>query len=195
VLMAGMSKTGKIGLIGARATPPAMADHVAVIAGARQLRPDIVVQDIYTEAYDNPALGKEAALALIDQGVDLIFTNAGTTSFGVFEAAHERRVLAVGAATDQNECCPDTVLTSALYGTDAAVVGLIALDRGPGWQDRVYTVDFAAVDLAPFHTLGPRVPAALRSRLADVRRQLSDGQLKVPGTYDAIAVRSPLAGK
>jgi basic membrane protein A and related proteins len=192
VLMASLSKTGEIGLIGGRAVPPAIADHVAVIAGALSVRPDIRILDIYTESYDDPALGKEAALAQIDEGADLIFTNSNATSFGVFQAAHERGVLAVGCATDQNAVSPDTVLTSAVYGMDAAVVRLVHLDLdGPGWEKKIYTVDLASVGLTPFHALDPRVPHDVRARLAATRQALIEGRIKIPRTYQGLNREAP----
>jgi basic membrane protein A and related proteins len=184
VLMASMTRTGRIGLIGGRASAPAMADHVAVIAGARSVRGGIAVEDVYTEAYDDPALGKEAALAQIDDGVDIIFTNANSTSLGVFQAAHERRVLAIGSATDQNPVSPDTVLSSAVYGTDVAVTHMIDMDlNGPGWENRIYTVGLEAVGLAPFHSLDPRVPPSVRARLDATRSQLIQGKISIPANY------------
>jgi basic membrane protein A len=194
VLMASMSRTGRIGLIGGRASPPAIADHVAVIAGARSWRRDIVAEDMFTEAYDDPALGKEAALAQIDDGVDTIFTNANTTSLGVFQAAHERHILTIGSATDQNAVSPDTVLSSAVYGTDVAVTHMIDLDlNGPGWENRIYTVSLDAVGLAPFHSLDPRVPDLVRARLGEIRAQLILGRIPIPTTYAELAAASGAA--
>jgi basic membrane protein A len=192
VLMACLSKTATIGLIGGRAVPPAIADHVAVIAGATSVRPDIKILDIYTETYDDPALGKEAALAQIDDGADLIFTNSNATSFGVFQAAHERGVPAIGCATDQNSVSPDTVLTSAVYGMDEAVVRLVQLDlTGPGWENKIYTVDLGSVGLAPFHSLDRLVPPQVKLRLAQVRRDLIDGSIKIPRTYQDLNREAP----
>lgn len=193
VLMAEMSASGKIGLIGGRASPPAMADHVAVIAGARYANPGVQIFDTYTENYDDPALAKEAALAQIEQGVDLIYANANTASFGVFEAAHERGILVVGAATDQNAIQPNTILTSVVYGTDRAVLHLIDLDRdGQRWENKVYTMDLSQVDIAPFHALEGRVSAAVRAILAGVREKIMAGQIEVPATYAQIHLAAPV---
>lgn len=132
MLMAELTKTGKIGLVGGRATPPAIGDHVGIIAGARAAKPDIAILDVFTENNENPALGKEAALAQIEQGADVLFTNANTTGFGVFQAAQEKGLLAVGAATDQNEVAPKTIVTSAVYGMDRGLIHMMELDQGPG---------------------------------------------------------------
>jgi len=192
VLMAEMSKSQKIGLIGGRASPPAMADHVAVIAGAKSICPQIQIYDAYTENYDDPAIGKEAALAQIDKGADIIFANANTTSFGVFQAAHERGILAIGAATDQNSIAPETILSSAVYGMDNGVSYLIDLDRtGRGWENKVYTMDLTLVDLASFHSFDSRVPAQVKQKLADVRRELIAGTIVIPRTYDELHLSAP----
>jgi basic membrane protein A len=194
VLMAEMSKTKKLGLIGGRASAPAIADHVAVIAGAKSVCPGIQILDTYTENYDAPSIGKEAAIAQIEKGVDLIFVNANTTSFGVFQAARERGILAVGAATDQNTIAPDTILTSAVYGMDIAVSYLIDLARtGRGWENKVYTMDLTMVDLAPFHSLDSRVPPQVRRSLADIRRQLIRGTITIPASYEQLHIAVPAA--
>jgi basic membrane protein A len=192
VLMAEMSKTQEIGLIGGRASPPAMADHVAVIAGARYVNPQIKILDAYTESYDDPSLAKEAALAQIEQGADLIYANANTSSFGIFEAARERGVLVVGAATDQNEIAPETILTSVVYGTDRGVLHLIDLDRtGAGWENKVYQMDLSQLDIAPFHSLAGKVPAWATQRLANVRGEIIAGKIQVPTTYAEIDLPPP----
>lgn len=191
VLMAEMSETNKIGLIGGRATPPAILDHVAIIAGAQSVNPDIEVFDVYTETYTEPAVGKEAAIAQIEQGVDIIFTNANNTSFGVFEAAEERGVLAVGAATDQNEVAPDTVLTSTAYGMDIGVLWVMEMGENGEWGDETYTMDLSQVDLAPFHSLDGQVSQETKDLLAETKQQLIDGEITIPQTYEEIGVEGP----
>jgi basic membrane protein A len=191
-LMAMVSKTGKIGLIGGRATPPAVKDHVAVIAGAKYVQPNIRIFDVYTETYTEPAVGKQAGIAQIDAGVDIIFTNANNTAFGVFEACKERGILAVGAATDQNEVAPNTILTSTVYGTDNGVLWLMDLDlQGKIEDNKVYTMSLDLVGLAPFHSLDGRVPQTVKNRIAAVRQQLLNGKLRVPESYQDVGMPGP----
>lgn len=196
ILMAEVSKTGKIGLIGGRVTPPAIADHLAVIAGARAAKPNVEILDAYTEQNENPTLGKEAAIAQIEKGVDIIFTNANTTSFGVFQAAQEKNVLVVGAATDQNEVAPKNILSSVVYGMDNGVIYLIDLDRsGKGWEEKVYTMDLTLVNLAPFHGLDSLVSAETKKHLEEARQGLLSGSIVIPTTYEAVGMADPLKKK
>lgn len=192
VLMAELSKTGTIGLIGGVASPPSMQDHVAIIAGARSVKPDIKVLDVYTESYVNPQLGKEAAIAQIEQGADIIFANGNTTSIGVFQAAQQKQVLVIGAATDQNSAAPDVILTSVVYGTDSAVRHLIDLDQsGKGWENKVYTMDLGLVGLASFHGLESKVSDSTRKKLEEVRQALMSGKVSVPKTYAELGLDGP----
>lgn len=193
IVMADLSKSGKIGLIGGRATPPSVADHVAIIAGARSVRPDIQVLDAFTESFENPAIGKEAALAQIEQGVDMIYANANTTSFGVFQAAQERGILAVGAATDQNDIAPNTIVTSTVYGMDTALRHLVDLDRGSaGWENKIYTLDMSMVNIAPFHALDAKVLPETKQKLEAARKGMLDGSITVPTKYEQINMEAPV---
>lgn len=192
VLMAEMTKTGTIGLIGGVASPPSQQDHVAIIAGAKSVKPDIKILDVYTESYTNPQLGKEAAIAQIEQGADIIFANGNTTSFGVFQAAQQKQVLVIGAATDQNSAAPDVILTSVVYGTDRGVEHLIDLDQsGKGWENKIYTMDLSLVGLAPFHGLESRVPESATKKLEEVRQALISGAVTVPKSYEDLGLAGP----
>ena len=55
----------------------------------------------YAGTYDDPAKGKECALALHDQGADVIFQIASATGDGVFEAAKENGFYAIGVDSGQ----------------------------------------------------------------------------------------------
>lgn len=192
VLMAEMTKTGTIGLVGGVASPPSMQDHVAIIAGARFAKPDIKTLDVYTESYVNPQLGKEAAIAQIEQGADIIFANGNTTSFGVFQAAQQKQVLVIGAATDQNAAASDVILTSVVYGTDRGVQYLVDLDQsGKGWENKIYTMDLNLVGLAPFHGLEAKVPESARKKLEEVRLALMSGSITVPKSYEELGLAGP----
>ena len=66
----------------------------------------------YAGTYDDPAKGKECALALHDQGADVIFQIASATGDGVFEAAKENGFYAIGVDSDQKYIDPDTIICS-----------------------------------------------------------------------------------
>ncbi len=72
----------------------------------------ISVEVNYTNDYDDPAKGKECALALNDKGADVIFQIASKTGDGVFEAAQERGFWAIGVDCDQKYIADDVIICS-----------------------------------------------------------------------------------
>ena len=62
--------------------------------------------------YDDPAVGKDCAIALNDAGADVIFQIASACGDGVFEAAKEKGFYAIGVDSDQKYIDPDTIICS-----------------------------------------------------------------------------------
>lgn len=87
-------------------------------AGARSVNPDIKIDVTWVGSFADPAKGKELALMLYDQGVDIIYVAAAESSNGVFEAAKETGGMVVGCDVDQNEIVPGQVIGSMIinYG-------------------------------------------------------------------------------
>ena len=59
----------------------------------------------YSNTDDDPAVGKDCASALNDQGGDVIFQIASACGDGVFEAAKEKGFYAIGVDSDQKYIC------------------------------------------------------------------------------------------
>lgn len=73
------------------------------------------------KAFNDPAKGKELALSQIAQGADIVYHASGGTGQGVFEAAAEKGVLAIGVDSNQNWMYPGTIVASMLKRVDVAV--------------------------------------------------------------------------
>jgi basic membrane protein A len=84
-------------------------------------------------AWNNPGKGKEIALAQISQGADVIFTAAGNSGLGAFDAVEQSGKDASGRAThfvigvdsNQNMVKPGFVLTSMVKRVDNAVYDIV----------------------------------------------------------------------
>lgn len=115
VAAAKVTKTGKLGAVGGMSIPPVVRGFKAFAAGARRVSRDVSVNEpCYLGSWGDPAKGREQALALIAAGVDVIVQNADKSGLGVFGAAKERGILAIGANKDQGPVAPDVVLASAV---------------------------------------------------------------------------------
>ena len=83
MLAGGMTKTNVIGVVGAMPVPEVNRIVNAFKAGVKEVNPDAEVMVTFINSWFDPAAAKEAALAQIDAGADVLFAER----FGVIEAA------------------------------------------------------------------------------------------------------------
>jgi basic membrane protein A len=172
--------------------PPVERYLAGYIAGARSVNPTVDVRYIVVGTFSDRAKGKEASLALADQGADIIIQLAGLTGMGVIDAARERKLFAIGADVDQFSAAPDFVLTSALKGTTmSAYVTIKELAQGKlkGGVNRVFGLAEGAIDLAPFHTHDSIVPAEVKNAVAKAKADIAAGKVKVPETLAELGIK------
>lgn len=137
-LIAGMvSKTGKLGFIGGMDIGLIHRFEGGFEQGAKAANPKIEVVQNYVgvtdAAWNNPGKGKEIALSQISRGADVIFTAAGNSGLGAFDAVEQSGKDASGRAThfvigvdsNQNMVKPGFVLTSMVKRVDNAVYDII----------------------------------------------------------------------
>lgn len=181
-----------IGAVLGMAIPPVERYLAGFVAGARSVNPKVEVRYIVTGTFSDRAKGKEAALALADQGADIVLQIAGLTGMGVIDAARERKFFAMGADVDQNAAAPEYVLTSALKGTTMASYILIKeLGAGTlkGGVNRVFGIAEGAIDLAPYHQHDKIVPQAVKDAVAKAKADIAKGKIKVADNVAALGLK------
>jgi len=114
VLAGAMSKTGIVGAVGGIELPSIKLTFQGVEKGVRSSRPEAKLLTAYTGNFEDVGSAKEAALAEVSRGADMLFHNADAAGLGVFLAARERHVYAFGSNRNQNDVAPDVVLGSAV---------------------------------------------------------------------------------
>src|SRR5216683_4003629 len=120
VLAAGVSKTGIVGAVGGIELPSIKLFFEGFKRGFLAGNPKGRILISYTGNFDDVGAAKEAALAQISQGADVLIHNADAAGLGVFEAASQAHVFAFGAFNNQNDVAPDVVLASAVTSTPLA---------------------------------------------------------------------------
>ncbi len=111
-IAASMSKTGVVGAVGGEDQPVINDFIVGYKQGAAAANPDVKVVTNYSNSYDDPAAGKNCAIALADQNADVIFQIASAAGDGVFQAARERGFYAIGVDSDQKYIDPEVIICS-----------------------------------------------------------------------------------
>ncbi|MBO2526858.1 MAG: BMP family ABC transporter substrate-binding protein [Clostridiales bacterium] len=109
---AAISESGVVGAVGGEDCDTINDFIVGYEQGAKYYSDSIQVVHNYTNSYDDPAAGKDCAIALNDEGADVVFQIASAAGDGVFEAAQEKGFLAIGVDSDQKYINPDVIACS-----------------------------------------------------------------------------------
>lgn len=111
-IAAKMSESGVVGAVGGEDSGTINDFTVGYKQGALYANPDVSVEVQYSNTYDDPAVGKECALALNEKGADVVFQIASKCGDGVFEAAKEAGFYAIGVDSDQKYIDPEVIICS-----------------------------------------------------------------------------------
>ncbi|MGH9876660.1 MAG: BMP family lipoprotein [Nitrososphaerales archaeon] len=191
-----MTDTGTIAYVGGDQYPNLINIFEGYKQGAKHINPEIEIIGTYLGEWDNPAKGKEAGLAQINAGADILFHVADTSGHGVIQAAKERGSYAFGAVGDQNQLAPDTVLTSFVLDIDKAfdqATQMVVEDRfegkifKPGIEVGKGAAGDGIVFLAPFHDLADEVSEDVKTRLEQLTRDVLDKKIVVPERFEEAA--------
>ena len=179
MLAGGMSKTGTIGVVGGYPVPEVNRLVNAFIKGAKETNPNVKVLVSFINSWFDPAAAKEAALAQIDGGADVLYAER----FGVIDAAKEKGVLAIGNMSDQNSLAPDTVITSPVWNMTPTVDYVVAQVTAKSYTAQDLK-DFSMMakggaSLAPFHNLESKIPADLLTKVQQKQSDIKAGLFRV----------------
>jgi basic membrane lipoprotein Med (substrate-binding protein (PBP1-ABC) superfamily) len=132
----------------------------------------------YIGKFDDVGAAKEAALAQISQGADLIIHDADAAGLGVFEAAAQAHILAFGAIRNQNDIVPGVVLASAVTSNAQAFLRIATEVKNkrfhPGMLEFGMEDGMVKVVLNP--KLESHVPAPAMERFLAVERGFEAGE-------------------
>ena len=172
LIAGGMSKSGKIGMVGGFPIPEVNRLMNAFMAGVKEVNPKAEFMVSFINSWFDPPKAKEAAFAMIDKGADVMYAER----FGVSDAAKERKVLAIGNVINTQDKYPDTVVASALWNMEPSIDAAIKAVKAGAFKAEDYghysTMKYKGSELAPIGTFESKVPKAVvdkvRSRTAEI---------------------------
>lgn len=179
VVAAIASETGVVGAIGGM-NIPSIADSITGFeVGAKYINPDIEVLTSMTGNFDDAAKAKEVAMSMIEQGADVLMQNADHAGFGVFEAAEDSGVYAIGSIGDQAELAPDTIIVSGVIEMPIALVAFV---------DKYLMGDFEAANfmmgpaegvvyLSPFYKFDDILTEEQKTQIMEIQDGIMDGSI------------------
>lgn len=178
----GMTRTNRIGFVGGIELPPIKRGYEGWRKGAQAVNPRVDSRLAYLNTFDDVAAGREAALAMIRLGVDILHHNADQAALGLFQAVKENPgVYAIGANADQSALAPDNVLGSVVIDLPRAFLAIAREVKSGNFKPRVEAFGLAGgvVRYDPNPGLRARVPAVLDARVRAASDSIVAGTLRV----------------
>jgi basic membrane lipoprotein Med (substrate-binding protein (PBP1-ABC) superfamily) len=172
-----MTKSNVVGSVGAMPIPEVNMLINAFAEGVKAVNPDAKHLVAFIGTFFDPPKAREAGLAQIDAGADILFGER----IGTADAAKERKIKAVGSLIDYTPRYPDTVFANALWGfrpiLNAAIADVAAGKpvgknytafglMKEGGSDIVYVKGVA--------------PAEAEAAMEKVRADIKSGKFEVP---------------
>ena len=169
-----MTKKNILGYVAPYPIPEVVRNLNAFARGARSVNPAVEVRPVWIFNWFDPAKEREAALALLDAGADVIARESDSPEPD--KAAEEAGVYAVGYNTIKPEIAPKAVLTGPIWNWGVYYKQTIeALQQGT-WQTHAYWGRMAdgILDLAPF---GAMVPQEVQDEVNAAKARIISGEL------------------
>src|SRR5215203_1042635 len=193
MIAAAKSKTGVLGFLGGMDIPLIHRFAKGYEEGAKYANPKVQVLTNYVGvtdgAWNNPGKGKELALAQIGKGADVIFTAAGNSGLGAFDAVEqygrgpqgEANKFVIGVDSNQNGVKPGFVLTSMVKRVDNAVYDVIKelLEGRFDGGFHVFGLDKDGVAYAMDDYNKPIIPDDVIKRVEESKARIVSGEIKV----------------
>lgn len=164
-----MSKSGVAGYVAGFPVPEVIQGINAFTLGMRAARADAQVRVLWLQTWFDPPREREAALALVAQGADVLTNHSGSAA--VAQTAQEKGVRMVGYQSDMRRFAPDAQLTAVTHQWGPYYTSVARSVLEGRWEAKPVWggMKDGFVVLAPFH---PDVPApvakAVRAREADI---------------------------
>jgi basic membrane protein A and related proteins len=194
MIAASKSKTGTLGFLGGMDIPLIHKFETGYEEGARSVNPKIQIVQNYVGvtdgAWNNPGKGKELALGQIDHGADVIFTAAGNSGLGAFDAVEqygknpttgEANKFVIGVDSNQNMVKPGFVLTSMVKRVDNAVYDVVkeVLDGKFEGGFHAFGLDKDGVAYAMDENNKTLIPPDVIQRVEQSKQEIVNGEIKV----------------
>jgi basic membrane protein A and related proteins len=117
-----MSTSNVFGSVGGYPIPEVNLLINAFRMGVKEVNPDATFLNGFIGAWFDPAKAKEAALAQIDAGADILFGER----IGTADAAAEKGIKAIGSLIDYTPRYPGTVFANAIWNYGPTIEAVVA---------------------------------------------------------------------
>jgi len=170
-----MTQTGVVGYVAGFPIPEVLQGINAFTLGLRSVNSTATVKLVWLNDWFNPPRERDAAMALMDQGADVLAFHSASTA--VMAAAEERGKLAIAYHSDMRAVAPHAQLAAVTHHWGVYDIARVRAMRNGSWQsgDVWGGVKEGMVRIEAF---GPKVPATVRDEALARQKDIATGRLK-----------------
>lgn len=173
-----MSRTNKVAVVAAQRFK-AVDDWITGFQeGAKFGNSKVEVFVSFTGNWDDAGKAKEAALAQIGRGADVLFPILQLGTLGLLEAVKEKKVFAVGQVNDQLDLAPRNILTSAVEKVGSAWLHVAKLASDGKFEGKAYVIGLENPQAAHIGRYGSMVPARVKAKVEEAKKLLLAGKIR-----------------
>ena len=167
-----MTKTNVIGYVAAFAIPEVVRGINGFTLGVRSVNPKAQVKVVWTNTWYDPVKEREAAVALLDSGADIIAQHQDTTE--PQKAAQERGKLSIGYDSDMGKFVGDSVLASAVWEWSTYLSDTIQQALNGTWKSHEYWGGLKD-NVVKISDISPKVPASVKKEVETAQKKILGG--------------------
>jgi basic membrane protein A len=179
-----VTKTGKVGMVSSAPIPA----FTRMAAGFKQATQQVgkcaktkgAFLNTWTGSFTDVAKAKQAALALIAKGADVMADGADAAGTGSLEAMKEHNLLYVGGIADQYSQSPATIVSSVYLNFKQAYNQMASLIKSRKLKAGVYNTNLengGILIAKPFHNVPSA--SAVQTKALKIVADIKSGKIKI----------------
>ncbi|MEM7553812.1 MAG: BMP family protein [Cyanobacteria bacterium P01_A01_bin.84] len=193
IIAASMSKSNNIAYIAGQKFKATEEELRGIELGAKSVKPEIKVSSTFTGDWNDIAKAKEATLALVSSGADVVYQWLDIASAAVLQTASEKGVYAFGNTIDQFNLAPKAVLTSAVKRLDLAIAYLTELGVQGKLKGEVYKLGLERPDILYLGKFNQVVSQDIKAKIDSTTKDIVSNKINFAqcreGSQETICIK------
>jgi basic membrane protein A and related proteins len=176
ILAAKTTKSNTIGYIASFPIPEVVMGINAAYLGAKSVNPNVKFKVVWVSTWFDPGKEADAAKALADQGADVLFQH--TDSPAAVRFAEERKIFAIGQASDMSPFGKTAVLTSLVNNWSPYYIRRVKEAMDGSWKSGDVWAG-VGTGMLSISAYGPGVSAEAKALADAAKAKIAAGELHV----------------
>jgi basic membrane protein A and related proteins len=181
IILGRMTNSNIIGIVGGVDLPTQDANFNALKQGVASVNPEAQVLISFVGSWGDPAGGKEAALAQISSGADIILDAGAASGLGTLEAVAEKNIPVISFIPLDSESAPTQMIASILPNYEEMILDQVALVVKGEFKGGVVRPDLASGIIQI--TMNKGVPADIQAEVEKVKQDIIAGKLVIEENF------------